>query len=130
MKAKTETKLWQMVKTNTPKIRWNRLENSISRGMPDLIGSVAGGHFFTVELKITRDNKTISFSPHQIAFHKVNHGLKFIMISTVDLSPPKLFHSSLANEPRPSFGDHSPLAEGFQQIVQTLTRLSLSATSE
>jgi hypothetical protein len=81
MAIKTESKLWLLIKKNTPSICWNRLENSINAGLPDLIGSIQGHNFFTTELKITYDNKTIRFSPHQIAFHKVNHGIKFIMVA-------------------------------------------------
>ena len=109
MVAKTETKLWQLIKNNTPLIYWNRLENSVNAGMPDLIGSIPKHHFFTNELKITYDNKTVKFSPHQIAFHKVNHGVKFITISNASLSSIKLFDHSLAVSPRPLFVDHKPL---------------------
>tara|TARA_R110001592_G_scaffold152669_1_gene380386 strand:- start:1549 stop:1947 length:399 start_codon:yes stop_codon:yes gene_type:complete len=109
MAIKTESKLWLLIKKNTPSICWNRLENSINAGLPDLIGSIQGHNFFTTELKITYDNKTIRFSPHQIAFHKVNHGIKFIMVSTADLSCLKLFDHSLAVVPRPLLVDYGPL---------------------
>ena len=111
MVAKTETKLWQLIKNNTPSIYWNRLENSVNAGMPDLIGSIPEHHFFTNELKITYDNKTVKFSPHQIAWHneKVNSGVKFITISNASLSSIKLFDHSLAVSPRPLFVDHKPL---------------------
>ena len=109
MAIKTESKLWLLIKKNTPSICWNRLENSINADLPDLIGSIQGHNFFTTELKITYDNKTIRFSPHQIAFHKVNHGIKFIMVSTADLSCLKLFDHSLAVVPRPLLADYEPL---------------------
>ena len=109
MVAKTESKLWQLIKNNTPLIYWNRLENSVNAGMPDLIGSIPNHHFFTNELKITYDNKTVRFSPHQIAFHKVNHGVKFITISTASLSSIKLFDHSLAVSPRPLLANFKPL---------------------
>jgi len=109
MAIKTESKLWLLIKKNTPSICWNRLENSINAGLPDLIGSIQGHNFFTTELKITYDNKTIRFSPHQIAWHKVNHGIKFIMVAPLDLSCLKLFDHSLAVVPRPLLADYKPL---------------------
>ena len=88
---KPETKLWKLIKSKTPLIRWNRIENAINNGIPDLLGSGETSSFFTVELKITYDNKTVRFSPHQVAWHKVNHGCKFIMISPRCQSSVKLF---------------------------------------
>ena len=63
-----EQELYKKLKTSTPKIIWNRVENLSVVGMPDLLGYNANGHFFTVELKVTKGKK-IKFSPHQIAFH-------------------------------------------------------------
>ena len=63
-----ERKLYQKLKSKTPKIIWNRLENLSLSGTPDLLGYNTSGHFFTVELKVCKGNK-IRFSPHQIAFH-------------------------------------------------------------
>ena len=37
--------------------RWIRLENNSLSGTPDLLGYNASGHFFTVELKVTKSNK-------------------------------------------------------------------------
>ena len=66
-----ERKLYKKLKLQTPKIIWNRLENISLSGTPDLLGYNNSGHFFTVELKVTKSNK-VRFSPHQIAFH-VDH---------------------------------------------------------
>ena len=107
---KPETKLWRIIKKNTPSIRWNRIENAINNGIPDLLGSLENSNFFTVELKITYDNKTVRFSPHQIAWHKVNHGCKFIMISPRCQSSVKLFEHTIINGPRTKFVGHKPLA--------------------
>ena len=63
-----EAKLYQKLKTKTPKIIWTRIENLSLFGTPDLLGYNDSGTFFTVELKITRANK-LKFSPHQIAFN-------------------------------------------------------------
>ena len=106
---KPETKLWKLIKSKTPLIRWNRIENAINSGIPDLLGSSENSNFFTVELKVTSDNKTIRFSPHQIAWHKTNHGSKFIMILTLRPSSVKLFDSSIACKPRPTLADYRPL---------------------
>ena len=63
-----ERKLYKKLKSKTPQIIWNRLENISLLGTPDLLGYNNSGHFFTVELKVTKSNK-VRFSPHQIAFH-------------------------------------------------------------
>ena len=106
---KPETKLWKLIKSKTSLIRWNRIENAINSGIPDLLGSAENSNFFTVELKVTSDNKTIRFSPHQIAWHKTNHGAKFIMILALRPSSVKLFDSSIACKPRPTLADYRPL---------------------
>ena len=107
---KPETKLWRIIKKHTPSIYWNRIENAINNGIPDLLGSLENSNFFTVELKITYDNKTVRFSPHQIAWHKVNHGCKFIMISPRCLSSVKLFEHTIINGKRTKIVGLSPLA--------------------
>ena len=107
---KPETKLWKLIKSKTPLIRWNRIENAINSGIPDLLGSGENSNFFTVELKITYDNKTVRFSPHQIAWHKVNSGVKFITISTRCQSVVKLFQDTIITGQRTRFVDCEPLA--------------------
>ena len=107
---KPETKLWKLIKSKTSLIRWNRIENAINNGIPDLLGSGETSSFFTVELKITYDNKTIRFSPHQIAWHKVNSGAKFIMISTRCQSSVKLFEHTIISGQRTRFIDCEPLS--------------------
>ena len=74
-----EQKLYKKLKAATPKIIWNRVENLSIPGMPDLLGYNSSGHFFTVELKVTKGRK-IRFSPHQIAFHKLHPKNSFIMV--------------------------------------------------
>ena len=73
-----EAKLYKKLKKATPRIIWNRIENLSLPGMPDLLGYNNSGHFFTVELKITRANK-LKFSPHQIAFHVAHPHNTFIL---------------------------------------------------
>jgi len=73
-----EAKLYQKLRKNSKGILWTRLENLSSLGTPDLLGYNTFGHFFTVELKVTRGNK-LKFSPHQIAFHKTHPNNTFII---------------------------------------------------
>ena len=73
-----EQKLYKKLKKFTPQIIWNRIENLSVPGMPDLLGYNNNGHFFTVELKVTKGKK-IRFSPHQIAFHTTHPKNTFIL---------------------------------------------------
>ena len=54
---KPERKLWHELKKSTPKISWTRIENTGAFGTPDLLGYNTRGHFFTLELKVTKANK-------------------------------------------------------------------------
>ena len=74
----SEQKLYKKLKAFTPKIIWNRVENISVVGMPDLLGYNTNGHFFTVELKVTKGKK-LKFSPHQIAFHVTHPNNTFII---------------------------------------------------
>ena len=87
---KPEKKLWHELKKNTPKIIWTRIENLSVFGTPDLLGYNANGHFFTLELKVTKGNK-IRFSPHQIAFHVKHPNNTFILVKSLDTSLWKLY---------------------------------------
>ena len=51
---KSESKLWQKVKKNTPNIIWTRVESWASFGFPDLVGYTEKRGFFTMELKVTK----------------------------------------------------------------------------
>ena len=73
-----EAKLYQKLRKKSSGIIWTRLENISLLGTPDLLGYNTFGHFFTVELKVTRGNK-LKFSPHQIAFHKLHPHNTFII---------------------------------------------------
>ena len=87
---KPETKFWHELKRITPQIRWTRIENTGSFGTPDLLGYNANGHFFTVELKVTRREK-IKFSPHQISFHITHPKNSFILVKSLASSDVKLY---------------------------------------
>ena len=86
-----EQKLYKKLKAKTPKIIWNRIENLAIPGMPDLLGYNTNGHFFTVELKVTKGKK-LKFSPHQIAFHVKHPNNTFILAETLDPRALNRFH--------------------------------------
>ena len=88
-----ERKLYKKVKQNLPRIVWNRLENLSLLGTPDLLGYNANGHFFTVELKVSKGNR-VKFSPHQIAFHIQHPKNTFILIEALGQRCLKLFPGS------------------------------------
>ena len=90
---KPETKFWHELKRITPQITWTRLENTSVFGSPDLLGYNSSGHFFTVELKVTKGKK-IRFSPHQIAFHKLHPKNTFIMVKHLVARDVKLYEGS------------------------------------
>ena len=92
-----EAKLYKKLKTKTPSIIWNRIENLSILGMPDLLGYNTSGHFFTVELKITRANK-LKFSPHQIAWHVAHPHNTFILAEALGPRLVKLFRGSRIRE--------------------------------
>ena len=89
---KPETKFWQKVKKNTPKINWTRLESWASFGVPDLLGYHDSCGFFMVELKIARAPK-ISFSPHQKLFAMTRTNRNFILLEDTSSRSIKLYES-------------------------------------
>ena len=89
---KPETKLWQLLKKNTPKIKWTRLESWSSFGTPDLLGYADSCGFFMVEMKIARGPK-ISFSPHQKMFHLTRTNRNFILLQEPLEGNVKLYES-------------------------------------
>ena len=88
-----EAKLYKKLKRKLPKISWIRLENNSLLGTPDLLGYNTSGHFFTLELKVTRGNK-VRFSPHQISFHVKHPNNTFICIEHLGSGTVKLFRGS------------------------------------
>jgi hypothetical protein len=94
---KPERKLYAKIKKFIPEISWIRLENLSLSGTPDLLGYNTSGHFFTIELKVTKSNK-IRFSPHQIAFHVKHPNNTFICIEHLGSGCLKLFRGSRIKE--------------------------------
>ena len=78
-----ERKLYQKIKNSFSNFSLIRLENNSLHGTPDLLVCNASGHFFTIELKVTKSNK-IKFSPHQIAFHVKHPRNSFILVEALD----------------------------------------------
>ena len=91
---KPERKLYEKLKRNCNQISWIRLENLSLSGTPDLLGYNVNGHFFTVELKVTKGNK-VRFSPHQIAFHVKHPKNSFILVEHLGQRSVKLFSGSM-----------------------------------
>ena len=98
---KPEKKLWHEIKTinieNNCKLSFTRLENSAAWGTPDLLGCNISGHFFTVELKVTKTNK-VRLSPHQISFHIRHPNNTFIMVKDLSLNLVKLYEGRFIKE--------------------------------
>ena len=88
-----EAKLYKKLKNKLPQISWIRLENNSLLGTPDLLAYNTSGHFFTVELKVTKSNK-VRFSPHQISFHTRHPENTFIMVQHLGSGAVKLFRGS------------------------------------
>lgn len=94
---KKESKFWQQIKKNTPKIQWTRLESWASYGVPDLLGYADSCGFFMVELKIQNGNK-IHFSPHQRMFHITRTNRNFILVQEASSRSVKLYPSSAIHD--------------------------------
>ena len=88
-----ERKFYQKVKKSFTNISLIRLENNSLHGTPDLLAYNNSGHFFTIELKVTKSNK-VRFSPHQIAFHVKHPKNSFILVEALGQRSVKLFPGS------------------------------------
>ena len=90
---KLESKFYNELKRITPQIRWTRIENTSVSGTPDLLGYNSSGHYFTVELKVSRSNK-VHLSPHQIAYHITHPKNSFILVKSLAACTVKLYEGS------------------------------------
>ena len=77
-----EAKLHKKLVKEWSNFSFTRIENISLLGTPDLLVCNNNGHFFTIELKVTKGKK-IQFSPHQIAFHIKHPDNTFIMIQAL-----------------------------------------------
>ena len=94
---KPETKFYAQIKKHFKSLSLIRLENLSVPGTPDLLVYNNNGHFFTIELKVTKTNK-IRFSPHQIAFHVKHPENTFILVLDACLKEPKLYEGKKIRE--------------------------------
>ena len=120
--AKNESNLWKYLKQNTPSISWTRLENSSVQGTPDLLGYNKKGHFFTVELKVTKHNK-VKISPHQISFHLRHPHNSFICIKSVASGGLKLYEGRQIQSLVSSGLKLDPLAEGLADCLKVFEEI-------
>ena len=86
-----EAKLYQKIRRSWSDFSLTRLENLSNLGTPDLLVSNSHGHFFTIELKVTKGNK-LKFSPHQIAFHVKHPHNTFILAEALGPRSLNRFH--------------------------------------
>ena len=73
-----EAKLYKKLRKESKDISWIRIENISLLGTPDLLVCNNNGHFFTLELKVTKGKK-LKFSPHQLAWHYKHPHNTFIL---------------------------------------------------
>ena len=117
-----ERKLYQKLKKNITTISWIRLENLSLSGTPDLLGYNNSGHFFTVELKVTKSNK-VRFSPHQIAFHVKHPRNSFIMVEALGSGTVKLYEGSRILELDACGLELNACSEGLEACSLLLNKL-------
>jgi len=112
MIRKPESKLWQLIKKNTPSIAWNRIETTTIMGFPDLVGCHKDCGFFTVELKVSNRGK-IKLSPHQISWnysHALKGGRCFILATPLEQSTLNIYGGFMVRELSLNANEVEPLA--------------------
>ena len=87
---KPESKFYAEIKKYFKNFSLIRIENISLHGTPDLLVYNNNGHFFTIELKVTRSKK-VSFSPHQSAFHMRHPENTFILVKSLASREVKLY---------------------------------------
>ena len=114
---KLEKDLWRELKRFKSKISWTRLENRCLFGTPDILGYNSNGHFFLVELKLTKVNK-VRLSPHQIAFFVRHPKNSFVLVAgSPDPKLVRLYPGSRILELVTSGLKLEPLACGLEACV-------------
>jgi hypothetical protein len=119
---KPETKFYGQIKKTFKQFSLIRLENLSLPGTPDLLVYNNNGHFFTLELKVTKTNK-IKFSPHQIAFHVKHPYNTFILVLDACLKVPKLYEGSCIRNLVACGLKLEPKVSGFKEIENYLSLL-------
>ena len=92
-----EAKLHKKLVKEWSEFSFTRIENISLLGTPDLLVCNNNGHFFTIELKVTKGNK-LKFSPHQIAFHVKHPNNTFILVEHLGQCAVKLFPGTMITE--------------------------------
>ena len=77
-----EAKFYKKLVKEWRECSFTRLENISLLGTPDLLVCNNNGHFFTIELKVTKGKK-VQFSPHQLSFHIKHPKNTFILIQAL-----------------------------------------------
>jgi len=117
-----EKDLYKKLVKETPQIIYNRLENFIGVGFPDVVFYVKSSYrFYTCELKYTDHNK-IRISPFQISFaiqHPIGH--YFLIGHKKEV---KLFESKSINDLlKDGFKAKNSIANNWQTIRDYLQNL-------
>ena len=86
-----EAKFYKKLVKEWREFSFTRLENISLLGTPDLLVCNNNGHFFTVELKVTKGNK-LKFSLHQIAWHYKHPDNTFIIAEALGPRAVNRFH--------------------------------------
>ena len=77
-----EAKFYKKLVNEWSDFSFTRIENISLLGTPDLLVCNNNGHFFTIELKVTKGKK-VRFSPHQLSFHIRHPKNTFILIQAL-----------------------------------------------
>lgn len=99
---KKETLFWKSIKKESQSlgIYWHRIENIANSGTPDLLGTHNSIGYFTLELKITSNNK-VNISPFQISYNKmafINGAKAFYLVKTLEPRTLKLYRGNQGEE--------------------------------
>jgi hypothetical protein len=121
--VKKEKDLIKKLKSSTPQITWDRVENLAVAGLPDLLGYNKNHTFFTLETKLAKVN-SVNFRPHQIAWHCRHPVNAFILLFSQRHRTTKLFKSTSIHDLRKQ-GHQAPnhVALSFDEINEYLMSL-------
>ena len=95
---KKETLFWKFIKKETKEMGFlfHRIENIANSGTPDLLCCHKNIGYFTIELKVTSNNK-VNISPFQIAYNKmafINGAKAFYLVKTLVPRTLKLYEGN------------------------------------
>ena len=123
--AKLESQFWQEVKKIIKQISFTRLESWASAGVPDLLCYNKKGHFFTIEMKVSKTKK-LSISPHQIAFHVQHPNNSFILTKTLGPLSSILYENKISKKNFSSVSPVSPISMYRGSRILELAKLGLN----